>query len=54
MVYETGLLVGGISIVTACVSKFKFYVKKNGREYNITIQYIVEKPFIWGAYIKKY
>lgn len=30
------------------------YVKKKGREYNITIQYIAEKPFIWGAYIKKY
>ena len=30
MVYETGLLVGGISIVTACVAKLKFYVKKNG------------------------
>ena len=30
MPYETGLLVGGISIVTACVAKFKFYVQKNG------------------------
>ena len=28
MPYETGLLVGGISIVTACVAKLKFYVKK--------------------------
>ena len=30
MPYETGLLVGGISIVTACVAKFKCYLKKNG------------------------
>ena len=30
MPYETGLLVGGISIVTACVAKFKCYIKKNG------------------------
>ena len=30
MVYETGLLVAGSSIVAACVSKIKFYVKKNG------------------------
>ena len=30
MVYETGLLVGGVSIVTACVQKVKFFVKKNG------------------------
>ena len=28
MVYETGLLVGGIGIITACVAKFKCYVKK--------------------------
>ena len=28
MPYETGLLVGGISIVTACVAKLKCYVKK--------------------------
>ena len=27
MVYETGLLVGGISIVTACVAKLKCYVQ---------------------------
>ena len=27
---ETGLLVGGIIIVTACVAKLKCYVKKNG------------------------
>ena len=25
---STGLLVGGISIVTACVAKFKCYLKK--------------------------
>ena len=31
MVLETGLLVGGISIVTACVQKFKFYIKRNGQ-----------------------
>ena len=31
MPYETGLLVGGISIVTACVAKLKCYVKKNGQ-----------------------
>ena len=30
MPYETGLLVGGISIITACVAKLKCYVKKNG------------------------
>ena len=30
MAYETGLLVGGISIITACVAKLKCYVKKNG------------------------
>ena len=30
MVYETGLLVGGIGIITACVAKFKCYVKRNG------------------------
>ena len=30
MPYETGLLVGGISILTACVQKLKFDVKKNG------------------------
>ena len=30
MPYETGLLVGGISIITACVAKFKCYLKKNG------------------------
>ena len=28
MPYETGLLVGGISIATACVAKLKFLVKK--------------------------
>ena len=31
MPYETGLLVGGISIVTACVAKFKCYLRKNGQ-----------------------
>ena len=30
MVYETSILVGGISIVTACVAKSKCYVKENG------------------------
>ena len=30
MPYETGLLVGGISILTVCVAKFKCYLKKNG------------------------
>ena len=30
MPYETGLLVGGISIVTACVAKLKFFIKRNG------------------------
>ena len=30
MPYETGLLVGGISLVTACVAKLKCYVKRNG------------------------
>ena len=28
MPYETGLLVGGRSIVTACVAKLKCYVKQ--------------------------
>ena len=28
MVNETGLLVGGISILTACVTKLKCYIKK--------------------------
>ena len=30
MVYETGLLVGGVGIVSACIAKVKCYVKKNG------------------------
>ena len=30
MPYETGLLVGGITILTVCVAKLKCYVKKNG------------------------
>ena len=30
MVYETGLLVGGVGIVSACIAKLKCYVKKNG------------------------
>ena len=30
MSYETGLLVGGASIVTACVARFKCYLKRNG------------------------
>ena len=30
MPYEAGLLVGGVSIVTACIAKFKCYLKKNG------------------------
>ena len=30
MPYETGLLVGGISILTVCVAELKCYVKKNG------------------------
>ena len=30
MPYETGLLVGGISIITACVAKLKFFIKRNG------------------------
>ena len=28
MVYETGLLVGGVGIVSACIAKVKCYVKK--------------------------
>ena len=31
MPYEAGLLVGGVSIVTACIAKFKCYLKKNGQ-----------------------
>ena len=30
MLYDTGLLVGGISIVTACVAKVKCYLKTDG------------------------
>ena len=30
MPYETGLLVGSISIVTACIAKLKCFIKKNG------------------------
>ena len=28
MPYEAGLLVGGVSIVTACIATFKCYVNK--------------------------
>ena len=30
MPYEAGLLVGGVSIVTACIAKLKCYLKTNG------------------------
>lgn len=30
MVYETGIVVGGVGIVSACIAKVKCYVKKNG------------------------
>ena len=30
MPYEAGLLVGGVSIVTACIAKIKRYLKNNG------------------------
>ena len=29
MAYETGLLVGGVGILSACIAKLKCYVKKN-------------------------